>query len=120
MSFYDVRSESGHRNDREPPEDWPKEGAVRISNSLLANTYGRRRVSFETLPLNIAPREKVCMVCQRNTKTISFAAKLMLTSKRLQGEVWVDDILPAMISIREAREAFCILQPQPLIFMASL
>ena len=49
MSFHDMRSESSHQNDTKPPEDWPKEGAVCISDSLLSHTYGRRRVSFETL-----------------------------------------------------------------------
>lgn len=120
MSFFDVRSESGYDNVTKPPEDWPSEGAVRISDSLLAYPLGRRRVSFETFTLEIEPGEKVCITGQKDAKAISFAAKLMLISERSQWEVLVDDIPLTTINLPEARKAFCALQRKPFMFTASL
>lgn len=120
MSFFDMRSEPGYENDAKPPEDWPNEGAVRISDSLLAYVPGRRRVSFETFTLDIGPREKVCITGQRDAKTSSLIAKLMLISKETHGEVMVDEIPLKTLNLTEARKAFCALQREPFIFTASL
>ena len=116
MSYFDVRSEPGYENDAKPPEDWPSEGAVRITDSLLAYGPGGR----ETFTLDIGPREKVCITGQRNAKTSSLAAKLMLMSSESHGDILVDGIPLKTLNLTEARKAFCALQREPFMFTASL
>ena len=120
MSYFDMRSEPGYENDTKPPEDWPSEGSVRISDLLLVYAPGRRRVSHETFTLDIGPREKVCITGQKDVRASSVAAKLMLISKESQGEVLVDEIPLTTLNLAEARKAFCALQREPFVFTASL
>lgn len=120
MSYFDMRSEPGYDNNTKPPEDWPSEGTVHISDLLLAYPPGRRRASHETFTLDIGPREKVCFTGQKDVRASSVAAKLMLMSKESFEEVLVDEMPLATLNLAEARKAFCALQREPFVFTASL
>lgn len=86
----------------------------------MANTPGRRRVSFETLTLDIGPREKVCITGRKDTKATSLVAKLMLVSMPSNGEILVDEIPLTTLNLTDARKAFCTLQRKQFMFTASL
>lgn len=120
MNYFDMRPEPGYENDTNPPEDWPREGSIRISDLLLASAPGRRRESHETHMLDIRPREKVFIMGEKDVRASSLTAKMMLMSKESFGEVFVDEMPFSSFNLTDARKAFCALQREPFVFTASL
>ena len=118
LSYFDVSPESGHENATKYHEDWPSKGSLCIGDSVMACTP-RRRVSFQTLTLDIAAGEKVCVTGEKHAKKTSLVADMLLLNE-YRGEVTVDEIPLKFFSLQEARRAFSVVQREPFIFTASL
>lgn len=119
LSYFDMRSEPGYDNVTKPPEDWPREGSVSISDSLMTYTP-RRRVSFQTMTLDIAAGEKVCVTGERDAKESQLVANMLRLNESRGETVTVDELPLKYYNLQEARRAFSVVQRHPFIFTTSL
>ena len=119
LSYFNLRPEAGYENDTKPTDEWPSEGAVSIGNYGLMSYTPRRRVSFQTMTLDIGAGEKVCVTGEKNGKKTSLVSSMLLLSES-SGAVTVDEIPLNFLNLQEARKAFSVVQREPFIFTASL
>lgn len=112
LRYFDLHSEAGYENNTKPPKDWPSKGTVNIGDYSLMAYSPRQRVSFQTMTLDIAAREKVCITGERDAKRPSLVASMLLL-KESHGDVTVDEIPLKSINLQEARRAFGVVQRDP-------
>lgn len=118
FSYFDLHPEVGYDNITNTPEDWPSKGSVSVSDDIMAHTP-RRRVSFQTLTLYMAPGEKILVIGERNASKIYLVDNMLLLNESRQ-EVLVDEIALKLVNLQKARRVFSVVQREPFVFTASL
>ena len=119
LSYFNLRPEAGYENDTKPTEEWPREGAVSIGDYGVMAYTPRRRVSFQTMTLDIEAGEKVCVTGGKTEKKTSLVSNMLLFNESC-GAVTVDEMPLKSLNLQEARKAFSVVQREPFIFTAAL
>lgn len=97
FSYFDLHPEVGYDNITNSPEVWPSKGSVSVSDDIMAHTP-RRRVSFQTLTLYMAPGEKILVIGERNASKIYLVDNMLLLNEARQ-EVLVDEIALKLVNL---------------------
>ena len=118
FSYFDLHPEVGYDNITNTSEDWPSKGSVSVSDGIMTYTP-RRRVSFQTLTLYIAPGKKVLVIGERSVNKIYLVDNMLLLNESCQ-EVLVDEIALKLVNLQKARRVFSVVQQEPFVFTASL
>ncbi|CAK1548635.1 unnamed protein product [Leptosia nina] len=102
----------------EPPEGWPREGAIDFNNlSLKYNLDGP--YVLQNLQFNVAPREKIGVVGRTGAGKSSIIQALFRLAY-IDGQILIDGVDISTIKLNLLRQKISIIPQEPMLFSGTL
>ncbi|XP_078361825.1 ATP-binding cassette sub-family C member 4-like [Oculina patagonica] len=118
ITYTKLDSEPGYKEERLPPEHWPREGNVTFQDVSLTYYPGGPKV-LKKINLSIKGDAKIGIAGRTGAGKSSFVAALMRMPDA-DGEIIVDGIRVKEINLQAARRYISILGQTPVLFSGSL
>ncbi|XP_042311068.1 ATP-binding cassette sub-family C member 3 isoform X6 [Sceloporus undulatus] len=105
--------------DKRPPEDWPNQGEVQISNYSVRYRKGLDLV-LKDLSLSVKGGEKVGIVGRTGAGKSSMTLCLFRILEAVEGEIKIDGLRIADIGLHDLRSRLTIIPQDPVLFSGTL
>ena len=116
--YTELTSEPGYHRQRQPPEDWPRQGALSLRGVSMVYLEGGPSV-LKDISIDVKPKEKVGIAGRTGAGKSSLVAALFRMPDP-QGQVLIDGVDIGSINIQAARRSMAVITQEPVLFAGSL